>query len=97
MGIENMNMFRQDSQAVLFILKSFGHPLPSPSTILPDHPSTTEVELYRILSCLRSGVDHSRFIGNDSAEELLTPLLRQLNFWCESGISHFLRAVFLPA
>ena len=25
-------------------------------------------------------------MGNDTAEELLTPLLRQLNFWCESGI-----------
>ena len=37
-------------------------------------------------SYLRSGVDDSRFIGNDTAEELLTPLLRQLNFWCESGI-----------
>ena len=38
------------------------------------------------LSCLRSGVDCSRFIGNDTGEELLTPLLRQPNFWCESGI-----------
>ena len=32
------------------------------------------------LSCLRNGVDYSRFIGNDTAEELLTPLLRQFNF-----------------
>ena len=40
-----MNMFRQDSQAVLFILKPFGRPLPPPSTILPDHPGTTEVEV----------------------------------------------------
>ena len=38
------------------------------------------------LSCLRNGVDYSRFIGNDTSEELLTPLLRQLNFWRESGI-----------
>ena len=39
-----MNMFIQDSQAVLFILKLFGRPLPPPSTILPNHPDTTEVE-----------------------------------------------------
>ena len=38
------------------------------------------------LSCLRSGADCSRFMGNDTAKKLLTPLLRQLNFWCESGI-----------
>ena len=31
------------------------------------------------LCCLRSGVDYFRFIGNDMAEELLTPLLKQLN------------------
>ena len=29
---------------------------------------------HQTLSCLRSGVDYSRFIGNDTAEELLTPL-----------------------
>ena len=38
------------------------------------------------LSSHRSGVDYSRFICNDTAEELLTPLLRQYNFWCESSI-----------
>ena len=33
-GIENMNVFRQDSETVLFIRKSFGgRPLPHPSTI----------------------------------------------------------------
>ena len=37
-GIENMNIFRQDVQTVLFILKSFGRLLPLPGTILPDHP-----------------------------------------------------------
>ena len=31
------------------------------------------------LRCLTSGVDYFRFIGNGTAEELLTPLLRQLN------------------
>ena len=39
------------------------------------------------LSCFRGGVGYSRFIGNNTAEELLTPLLRQFNFWCESGIT----------
>ena len=39
------------------------------------------------LSCLKSGVDYSRFIGNDTGEELLTPLFGQLKFWCESGIN----------
>ena len=29
------------------------------------------------LSCLKSGVDISGFIGNDTVEEQLTPLLRQ--------------------
>ena len=42
---------------------------------------------HQSLNCLRSSVDYSRFIGNDTAEELLTPLLRQPNFWCESGIT----------
>ena len=31
------------------------------------------------LSCLKCGVDYSRFIGIYTAEELLTPLSRQLN------------------
>ena len=44
--------------------------------------------LHQNFSCLGSGVDQCRFMGNDTAEELLTPLLRQLNFWCESGMSH---------
>ena len=35
----------------------------------------------------QGGADYSRFIGSDTAKKLLTPLLRQLNFWCESGIS----------
>ena len=39
------------------------------------------------LSYLRSGVDYPRFLDDDTAEELLTPLLRQLNFWCECGVS----------
>ena len=40
------------------------------------------------LSCLRSGVDYSRFTGSNTVEELLTTLLRQLNV-CESGgVSH---------
>ena len=38
------------------------------------------------ISCLRSGVGYARFIDNDSAVELLTPLLRQLKFWCKYGI-----------
>ena len=29
------------------------------------------------LSCLRNGEDYSRFIGNDTAEEQLTVLLRR--------------------
>ena len=32
--------------------------------------------------CLISGVDYSPFIANETAEVLLAPLLRQLNFWC---------------
>ena len=40
------------------------------------------------LKLSRSGVDYSRFTGNDTAEELITTLLRQLNVWCESGVSH---------
>ena len=40
-----MDMFIQDSQAVLFIFKLFWRPLTPPSTILPNHPGTTEVEL----------------------------------------------------
>ena len=32
-------------------------------------------------------MDNSRFIGNDTGEELLTPLSRQLNFWFECSIS----------
>ena len=39
------------------------------------------------LSCLRSSVYYPRFIGNDTAEELLTPFLRQLKFWCKNGTS----------
>ena len=39
------------------------------------------------LSCLRSSVHYPRFIEDDSAEELLTPLLRQLNVWCECSIT----------
>ena len=39
------------------------------------------------LSSLRSGVDCSGVKGNDTAEELLTPLVRQLNSWCESDIN----------
>ena len=42
------------------------------------------------LSCVKTGVDYSRFTVNDTAEELLTPLLRQLYFWCEIGIDVFL-------
>ena len=38
---------------------------------------------YQNLSYLRSGVDYSRFIGSDTAEELLALLLRHLNFWRE--------------
>ena len=38
------------------------------------------------LACPTNGVDYSRFIDNETAEELLTLLLRQLNFWCEYGI-----------
>ena len=39
-------------------------------------------------------IPHSRqklsCIGNnDTAQELLTPLLRQLNFWCKSGITYY--------
>ena len=41
------------------------------------------------LSCLRSGVEYPRFTNDDTTEELLTPLLRQLNFWCECGITDF--------
>ena len=40
------------------------------------------------LSCPRSGVDYSRFTGSNTAEELLTTLLRQPSVWCESGVSH---------
>ena len=47
------------------------------------------------LSCLRSGVDYPRFIDDDTAEELLRPLLRQLDFWCECGISGLIMS--LPA
>ena len=46
----------------------------------------TDPDSHQNLSCLRSGVHYSRFIGKDTAEELLTPLLGQLNFWCENGI-----------
>ena len=45
--------------------------------------------LHQNLSCLKSGVDCSGFIGSDTAEELLTQLSRQLNVWCESGITGF--------
>ena len=42
------------------------------------------------ISCLRSGIGYLRVIDNDSAEELFTSLLRQLNFWCEcSTCLHF--------
>ena len=30
---------------------------------------------HQSLTCLKSGVDYSRFIGNDTAEELITPPL----------------------
>ena len=39
-----------------------------------------------LLSCLRTGVDYHRLIDDDTTEELLTPLLRQLSVWCECGI-----------
>ena len=39
------------------------------------------------VSCLRSGVGYPRFIDNDTADELLLPLLRQLNFCCKFGIN----------
>ena len=42
---------------------------------------------HKNLSCLRSGIGYPRFIDNDTAEGLLTPLLIQLNFWCECGIN----------
>ena len=35
---------------------------------------------------LRSDAAYPPFIDNDTAEELLTPLLTQLNFQCECGI-----------
>ena len=42
------------------------------------------------LSCLKSGV--GLFIDNDTAEEFLTPLLRQLKFQCECSIRESLRS-----
>ena len=45
-------------------------------------------DTHQNLSCLRSGADYSRFTGSNTAEELLTTLLRQLNVWCESDVSH---------
>ena len=38
------------------------------------------------LSCLRSGLEYPRFIDDDTGEELFTPFLRQLNFWCECSV-----------
>ena len=35
------------------------------------------------INCFKSGVGYSRFIEIDTANELLTQLLRQLNFRCE--------------
>ena len=67
----------------LIILQNMLHRLNPVERIIPHS--------HQNLSCLRSGVDYSQFIGNDTAEELLTPLLRQLlNFWRESGIKHFM-------
>ena len=37
-------------------------------------------------SAFKSDADNFPLIGNATAEELLTPLLRQHNFWCESGV-----------
>ena len=40
----------------------------------------------KTLSSLKSAVDYSWFIGNDTVEDYnLTPLLRLINFWCECG------------
>ena len=60
----------------------------------PDPPSPMGVNFvfslithsHQNLSCIKTGVDCPRFIGNDTAEELFTPLLRQLNFLCKCGI-----------
>ena len=41
---------------------------------------TNKISFVRHCHYLGSGVDYSRFIGNDTAEELLAPLLRQLKF-----------------
>ena len=39
------------------------------------------------LSYLRFDVDYPQFIDEELlAEELLTPLFRQLNFWCECSL-----------
>ena len=49
-------------------------------------PLVLVLHSHQNLSCLRSSMDYAGVIGNDTAEKLLTPLLRQLNFWCEGGI-----------
>ena len=41
---------------------------------------------YQGLNCLKNGGGYPRFIDNDTAQELITPILRQCNFWCEYGI-----------
>ena len=39
------------------------------------------------LSCLKTDAECPQFIDNDTAKELFIPLVRQLKFWCECGIT----------
>ena len=39
------------------------------------------------LSCLKSGVNYSSTVSLPINQEQSTPLLRQIKFWCECGIT----------
>ena len=51
--------------------------------------STPPPPVPSVLSYLKSGVDYSWFIYNDTAEEWLAPLLRQLN-WMQYKTSYYM-------
>ena len=59
-----------------------GHSPPPPNT-----ETSLRLHSHQNLSCRKTGVDCPRFIDNDTATELSTPLLRQHNCWCECGIT----------
>ena len=71
-----MNIFRQDSQTVLFILKSFGRPLPLLSTIFSGHPADQSRVSHFASSILRGLIVQGR-IGTYN---FVVPGLSQLLF-----------------